>query len=240
MHQGAHDHEALLLPTRHLRHLGARLVGETHSLEQLVRALCRDIERDPEIRRVELQILHHVEAEVGVRALRNHTDGLPHAHRILHHIRARDNGFTRRGKNASGQDSDRGSLPGAIGAEQAEELTGADVEVERVECYDIARGRHCPARRSPPRAVRATWLGLAAAFVNLAQAAHLDRVHFFLFRSTFLLVRSTSLKKSSSAPLKVMGWAKWAVCPAFGITTFFAFGIRWANVSAAAAMKRIS
>jgi hypothetical protein len=78
VHERPHDHEALLLAARELRHCRFFFFRKPESFQQLVRALSRHGPGDSEISRVELQILDDVEAQISVGALRNHTNPLSH------------------------------------------------------------------------------------------------------------------------------------------------------------------
>ena len=185
VHQRAHDHQPLLLPARQLSHLGASLVGETEALEQLVRALGRNVERNAEVRGVKLEILEHVQTEVGIRPLWNDTNGLADAHGVFYDVSSSHDCLPRRGAHTRGEDSYRGRFSGAVRTEQPEEFAGADIEIERFERDDVMGRRRWRSAR-PARSARcrsASPLRLARAFVDFAQRAHLDRVHRFPFRS---------------------------------------------------------
>src|SRR6266516_6162258 len=139
VHQRAHDHQPLLLPTGKLGKFGGRLLGKTQPLEKLVGAFRRHIEPDSEVGGVELEVLHDIEAQIGVGSLRNDTNRLTHAHRIFHHIRAGDDRSSGRGSHTSGENPNGSGLSCAVRTEQAEELA----------CPRISRSSASSATTSP-------------------------------------------------------------------------------------------
>lgn len=133
-------------------------------------ALGGDRGGDPEVRRVELQILQHVEAKVGVWTLRHDADPLSHPHRFGGDIGAGHEGAAGSGPNSRGEHADRGRLTGSVRTEQAEKLSRTDVEVERVEC-DYVAGRAERSGRTERRAGRSAVLRLPASLIDFSQRA---------------------------------------------------------------------
>ena len=157
----ARDHEPLLLAARELITL-ASAFSAMPSFSSSPRARARDRAGDAEVRGVEDEVLAHVEAAVRIRALRHDTDALAHQRRLRAHVGALDDRGSGRRDHARGADADRGRLPRAVGAEQAEELAGLHLQVERLERDDLAAGAtgiragcaaHLGAMPGAPRAV---------------------------------------------------------------------------------------
>ncbi len=95
-------------------------------------------------------------AAIGVGALRDDADALPHALGTVQHVVPGHQRAPGGGRHARGEDADRRRLPGAVGAEQAEELAVAHVQVERFERDDarIGTSRRRAAGRGRPISAR--------------------------------------------------------------------------------------
>ena len=144
----ARDHQALLLPARQV--LDARLaaVAEAHAREDLLGALARHRAREAEVGGVEDQVLQHRQPAVGIGALGHDPDAPAHGHRPRDDVLAGDQRLPTGRQHARGEDADGRGLARAVGAEQTEELAGADRQVEPVERDDRAAGRGSRRRRS--------------------------------------------------------------------------------------------
>jgi hypothetical protein len=173
VHQRSHDHEPLLLAARELRYGRFLFLGQTQPFQQLVRALSGDSSGNSEVRRVELEILEDIEAEISVGALGDHTDALPDLHRFGGNVGSRNDRTARRRSNSCRQNPDRCRLPGAVGTEEPEELARLDVQVERVERDYIVRW----AQRTGRTECGTRWSSgpaLSAPLINLAQGTDLN------------------------------------------------------------------
>jgi len=103
-----------------------------------VRALGRDLFRNSEVSRVKDEILQCIETSVGIGTLRHHADALSYGDSIIADIGTRDGRSPRRRTNASGKNSDRRCLSGAIRADHSKEFTFVNDKLERIECDNVS------------------------------------------------------------------------------------------------------
>src|SRR4029079_2371837 len=88
VNERASDHEALLLPARESVDLLVHLVLHAELLEQGFGASRRFAARESEVGRVEDEILDHVEAAIGIGALRNDANAQSYTYRIVDDVSA--------------------------------------------------------------------------------------------------------------------------------------------------------
>ena len=81
-----------------------------------------------------LQVLVSRELHVDAGRLKDHADMLAEASRIGGRVAAVDHCAAAHGQHQRGKDAEHGRLTAAIGAEQAEDLGGINVEGDALEC----------------------------------------------------------------------------------------------------------
>ena len=135
--QGSGDHQPLLLAPGQLVYLGFGPVGEAHALQQLPGPGQGGGPGNPEVGRVEEQVLDRGELEVRVRALGNDPDPPLDPDRIAAHVDAGHRGRAGRRPDPGGQNADCGGLARAVGPEQPEEFPRRHLEIETVERQDL-------------------------------------------------------------------------------------------------------
>src|SRR6266851_4044797 len=75
-------HQTLLLSAGELVHLRIAFVGDPELLQKLPGSSVRGSQGDPEVSRVEDEVLSRVEVSIRIRSLRNDADPAPDEHRL--------------------------------------------------------------------------------------------------------------------------------------------------------------
>src|SRR5690606_22404509 len=119
-----------------------RLLVELHQRQALVDALACEGARDAEVARVDLQVAAHRQVLVEVVVLRHHPDERLHRSVVRLHIEAIDCEEAVRHVLDARDHLDRGDLARPVRAEQSEELTFGDLEVESVDGGKVAIATH--------------------------------------------------------------------------------------------------
>jgi hypothetical protein len=140
VHEGAGDHEALALPAGEEVDLVVGAVAQAQLLQERVGPAVALGGRDPEVRRVEEQVLLDGERPVRVGPLRDDGELAAGADRVGRDVHARDGGPAPGELHAGGEDADGGGLAGAVRPEEPEDLTGGDGEADPVDGVDRALG----------------------------------------------------------------------------------------------------
>src|SRR5260370_18248806 len=115
-------HQTLLLSAGELVHLRIAFVGDPELLQKLPGSSVRGSQGDPEVSRVEDEVLSRVEVSIRIRSLRNDADPPPTEHLLPRHVGAGPHRVARGRSDAAGEDSDPGRLSRAIGPENAHQL----------------------------------------------------------------------------------------------------------------------
>ncbi len=131
------DHQPLRHPAGQRVHRGLGPLGQLELFEQLVGDLPRLLRAHAEQPAVEVQVLPDGELPVQCVLLRNDAAQLLCQRRMGGHIDPAEERPSRGRDHARGEHPGGGRLPGTVGPEQAEDLTGLDVEVELVDRGEV-------------------------------------------------------------------------------------------------------
>src|SRR5215218_790263 len=121
-----------------MRDHGVGSLSEMKLLQQLIRALAGLPAGESVVPTMKLQVLGDRERSIERIGLRCHAEQLLDLFRRRKDIYAIDQRSTGGGKHASRQQADNSRLTRAIGSQQTEELTLADVEVHPVDRADLS------------------------------------------------------------------------------------------------------
>jgi hypothetical protein len=169
--QRARDLALHALAERQIAHGLAHEVAQVEQVDELVHALAVLRRRHLEDRAVELERIEHRDVPGQLVALAHDERHLAEECRFAspRHV-AQDGHLARRREQQAGQHLQRRGLPGAVGAQEADDLAGLDVEVDASDGLHVAR---LPAHEADGGRAQAR-LALRD-LVGLAEAAHTKR-----------------------------------------------------------------
>ena len=136
MGDGAGDLNALRQAAGELIGRRVAALGEQELGQQLIGAGFGAGVRKAEVAAMEVDVFVDGERAVEGVELGHNADELPGLRRLRDHVNAIDADLATGGEGARGADADGGGLARSVGAEQAENLTSLDFQVDAIHGYD--------------------------------------------------------------------------------------------------------
>jgi hypothetical protein len=131
VHQSLGHQHTPLHTTGQLPHIGASLVGQAQTFQQLINP--RLVAGDAKVSRLDAQGLPHGKKGVEHQFLGNHAQTPPGLRKIEDYIKSMHPHGTGRRTRKTGQNADQGGLACAVGTEQAKELSLLDIKTDSIE-----------------------------------------------------------------------------------------------------------
>jgi hypothetical protein len=132
VHEGARDHQPALEAARQRLRLGGRVRAQVEAVEQLVHALAHASRPRPEIGGHHVQVLLDAEIAVERVVLRAHAELALERCDVVADVPPVHADDARIHAQKAVQHAQRGRLAGAVGAEEAEHLSGVTRDIDAV------------------------------------------------------------------------------------------------------------
>ena len=130
--------QPLLHAARQAVDIVVALVPQVEQLQHVVDDLLPLALADLVGHREEIEKLPDLHAVIHAEIVGHVAHALPHRHRVLRHAVAVDDSLAAAGLQQRGQKADRRALARAVGADEAEHLARADLEVQRLDRAEVA------------------------------------------------------------------------------------------------------